>query len=345
MLQIQAGVSAAGGVKKKIFDAGLAAKTEGLKRGYLKHAIYDRLIFNKIKKGLGLDQVRLMVSGSAPLSDTVMTFYRCMLGISVVEGYGQTEGAGCTTLGAPDDVITVGHVGGPSGAVEVALYDVPEMGYLHTDTDNRGQACVGRGEICFRGPNVFKGYYKDEEKTREAIDDEGWLHSGDIGIWRPDGSLQIIDRKKNIFKLSQGEYVAPEKIENIISPSPLIAQCFVYGDSLQSALVAIIVPDEDPVRNWAASRDESLAKEPFEKICKSEELNKAIISDIRKLSKESKLNGFETVKAIYLDSSLFSVENGLLTPTFKLKRQKARDQYEKEIDKLYAGLPPPQSKL
>jgi long-chain acyl-CoA synthetase len=330
---------------KKIFDAGLAAKREGLKRGHLKHALYDRLVFNKIKKGLGLDQVRLMVSGSAPLSDTVMTFYRCMLGIAVVEGYGQTEGAGCTTLGTPDDMITVGHVGGPSGSNEVVLFDVPEMGYLHTDTNNRGQACVGRGEICFRGPSVFKGYYKDEEKTRETIDDEGWLHSGDIGLWRPDGSLQIIDRKKNIFKLSQGEYVAPEKIENIISPSSLIAQCFVYGDSLQSALVAIVVPNEDHVRIWAASNAESLVQAPFEKICKSEELKKAIMSDIRRLSKESKLNGFETVRAIYLDSSPFSVENELLTPTFKLKRQKARDQYETEIAKLYAGFPPPMSKL
>jgi long-chain acyl-CoA synthetase len=332
-------------MKKKIFDAGLAAKREGLKRGHLKHALYDRLIFNKIKKGLGLDQVRLMVSGSAPLSDTVMTFYRCMLGVFVVEGYGQTEGAGCTTVGTPDDMITVGHVGGPAGACEVVLFDVPEMGYLHTDTNNRGQACVGRGEICFRGPNVFKGYYKDEEKTRETIDDEGWLHSGDIGLWRLDGSLQIIDRKKNIFKLSQGEYVAPEKIENIVSPSPLIAQCFVYGDSFQSALVAIIVPDEDPVRNWAASFDESLANAPFETICKSEKLKKAIMSDIRRLSKENKLNGFETVKAIHLDSFPFSVDNELLTPTFKLKRQKARDRYETEIAKLYAGLPPPMSKL
>lgn len=292
-----------------------------------------------------MDQVRILVSGSAPLSDTVMTFYRCMLGVTVVEGYGQTEGTGCTTLGTPDDMITVGHVGGPSGSSEVVLVDVPEMGYLHTDTNNRGVPCFGRGEICFRGPNVFKGYYKDEEKTRETIDDEGWLHSGDIGLWRPDGSLQIIDRKKNIFKLSQGEYVAPEKIENVISPCPFIAQCFVYGDSFQSALVAIIVPDEDPVRNWAASFDESLAKGPFETICKNEELKKAIMSDIQKLSKESKLNGFETVKAIYLDSSPFSVENDLLTPTFKLKRQKARDQYESEIMKLYSELPPPQSKL
>ena len=198
------GISAAGGAKKKIFDAALAAKTRGLQQGHLKNALYDRLIFNKIKKALGMDHLRFMVSGSAPLSSNVMTFFRCMLGIPVVEGYGQTEGAATATIGLLNDMSTVGHVGAPTSAVEIVLADVPEMGYLHTDTEHRGQPCQGRGEIWIRGPNVFKGYYKDEEKTRETVDEEGWLHSGDIGLWNMEGNLQIIDRKKNIFKLSQG---------------------------------------------------------------------------------------------------------------------------------------------
>lgn len=157
--------------------------------------------------------------------------------------------------------------------------------------------------------------------------------------------MQIIDRKKNIFKLSQGEYVAPEKIENILTASPLIAQCFVYGDSFQSALVAIVVPDEDHVRIWAASHDEALAKAPFKEICRNPLLKKTIQADIVTLSKENKLNGFETVKAIYVESEPFSLENELMTPTFKLKRQQVRDRYEKEIENLYASLPPPSSKL
>lgn len=121
-----------------------------------------------------------------------------------MEGYGQTENAACATICHPEDMMTAGHVGGPNPAVEIVLIDVPEMRYLHTDTDHKGQPCQGRGEICVRGPPVFKGYYKDEAKTKEAIDEEGWLHSGDIGLWTSQGTLQIVDRKKNIFKLSQG---------------------------------------------------------------------------------------------------------------------------------------------
>lgn len=170
-------MAASGGLKKKVFDSCVAAKTEAmLNQGNLKHALYDRLVFGKIKRGLGMDKVRVMVVGSAPVSPNVMTFFRILLGCPIVEGYGQTEGTAGATIGHPEDMSTVGHVGGPVGCCEVLLADVPEMGYLHTDTSHRGQPCFGRGEIWVRGPNVFKGYYKDEEKTRETIDEEGWLH-------------------------------------------------------------------------------------------------------------------------------------------------------------------------
>lgn len=203
--KIQAGIAAAGGFKKKLFDAAVATKSHNLiTRGELKHALYDRLIFNKIKKGLGMDQLRVLISGSAPLSKPVMIFYRVMLGIPVVEGYGQTENAACASITALEDMSTLGHVGVPNTTVDIVLMDVPEMGYLHTDTEHKGQPCQGRGEICIRGPAVFKGYYKEPEKTRETVDEQGWLHSGDIGLWTTQGQLQIIDRKKNIFKLSQG---------------------------------------------------------------------------------------------------------------------------------------------
>jgi long-chain acyl-CoA synthetase len=321
-------------MKKKIFDAALASKSEGLKQGRLTHPLYDRLLFNKIKKGLGMDCVRFMVSGSAPLSENVMTFYRCLLSVGVIEGYGQTEGTAVATLSHPDDISTVGHVGGPTGVAEVCLFDVPEMGYLHTDREHRGVPCEGRGEICIRGPNVFKGYYKDEEKTRETIDEEGWLHSGDIGLWRPDGALQVVDRKKNIFKLAQGEYVAPEKIENILNLCPLIAQSFVYGDSKESFLVAIVVPDEETIRHWAKENEPGLVSASAAEMCKSRALNDALTNQIQSLSREHGLHGFEIVRAVYL-----------MTPTFKLKRNKIRDFYEEQIQDLYKNALLHKSKL
>jgi long-subunit acyl-CoA synthetase (AMP-forming) len=135
-----------------------------------------------------------------------------------------------------------GHVGVPLPCNLIKLVDVAEMDYF---------AQNGEGEVCFKGPNVFKGYYKDEEKTREALDEEGWLHSGDIGRWNENGTLTITDRKKHIFKLSQGEYVAPEKVENVYCRSPLVAQAYVHGNSLQDSCVAIIVPDEEELALWA----------------------------------------------------------------------------------------------
>merc|ERR1712196_109951 len=118
--------------------------------------------------------------------------------------------------------------GPPIPCCEIKLDDVPDMKYFSEED---------KGEICFRGPHVFKGYLKMPKKTAETVDADGWLHSGDIGRWNPDGTLSIIDRKKHIFKLSQGEYVAPEKLENIFIQAPLVQQCYVYGDSLHSKLV------------------------------------------------------------------------------------------------------------
>lgn len=205
-----------------------------------------------------------------------------------------------------------------------------------------------------RGPNVFKGYYKDEKKTRETVDEDGWLHSGDIGLWTMNGCLQIIDRKKNIFKLAQGEYVAAEKIENELAQCPLIGQIFVYGDSYQSYLVAIIVPDEDVVpTTWAKEKEEregmtpgTLSNASLKSLCRESKLLKEdVMNDINTISASSGLKGFETVKQIHLDSEPFSVENGMLTPTFKMKRHQLKEKYEGVIEEMYKNPPSPKSKL
>ena len=296
------------------------------------------------------------LTGSAPIAANVMCFLRAVFGVPVLEGYGQTESAAVSTVTMPDDFST-GHVGVPAPANEIALFDVPEMDYLSTDTRHSdGTAVRGRGEICMRGPNVFKEYYKMEAKTKSTVDADGWLHSGDIGVWTEAGKLRIVDRKKNIFKLSQGEYVAAEKIENVYGQSNLVLQSFVYGDSLQSQLVAVVVPDPEQLGPFCKAKlglGTGSACTPLDldanyaSLCKDPKVAAAVLAEMMKVGKAAKLKGFEFAKAIHLEATPLSVENGLLTPTFKLKRPVARDHYRPQIDAMYAELAsrPQRSKL
>ena len=220
-------------------------------------ALFDRLVFSKIRAKIG-GRVRAMITGASPISPEVFDFLRVCFTRDIVEGYGMTETACAITLTMPGDP-TAGHVGGPVTACEVKLDDIPEMGYTNADRP------FPRGEICVRGPCNFRGYHKDEAQTREVVDADGWVHTGDVGMWIEGGRLRVIDRKKNIFKLSQGEYVAPEKIEQVYQRSPLLQQVFVYGDSLSPCLVAVGVPDPEVFLPWAKrqGRDNNL-----EDLCK-----------------------------------------------------------------------------
>eukprot|EP01012_Entosiphon_sulcatum_P032260 TRINITY_DN41048_c0_g1_i1.p1 TRINITY_DN41048_c0_g1~~TRINITY_DN41048_c0_g1_i1.p1 ORF type:complete len:728 (+),score=132.01 TRINITY_DN41048_c0_g1_i1:30-2186(+) len=339
--KITQGAEQGGATKKRLFYMAYAAKQEGLRHGFLRHRFWDKLVFSKIAKKVGLDRCALIASGSAPIAPHVVEFLRIVFSCSVLEGYGQTENAAGASIQWPSD-LTTGNVGGPLGCNDIRLVDVAEMGYRVTDKvhgrddNNPGQPCEGRGEVCLKGHNVFKGYYKLPEQTAEAIDADGWLHTGDIGVWTPKGQLRIVDRKKNIFKLSQGEYIAPEKLENIFVKSPFVSQIFVYGDSFQSVLVAVVVPDHDVVRHWA--KEKGLPADVAQ-LCQTEELRKAILDDIAKHGKEAKLNGFELVKDIVLDAQPFSMDNDLLTPTFKLKRAEAKKYYAKHLESMYRRVP------
>ncbi|XP_043911777.1 long-chain-fatty-acid--CoA ligase 5 [Protopterus annectens] len=311
--------------KKRLLEFALARKHAEVKNGIIRNnSIWDKLIFQKIQATTG-GRIRVMVTGAAPISPNVLSFLRAILGCHIFEAYGQTEcTAGCTFSLTGD--WSTGHVGAPIPCNVVKLVDVEDMNYF---------AANGEGEVCVKGTNVFKGYLKDPEKTEEALDSEGWLHTGDIGQWQPSGTLKIIDRKKNIFKLAQGEYIAPEKIENIYIRSAPVAQIFVHGDSLQSCLVGIIVPDQAVLPQFAAKNGLSGS---YEDLCKNSVLKKAIIADMVKLGKEAGLKTFEQVKDIYVHPELFTIENGLLTPTLKAKRAEIVKLFKEQIDNLYANL-------
>ncbi|XP_035443727.1 long-chain-fatty-acid--CoA ligase 5 isoform X1 [Spodoptera frugiperda] len=312
-------------IKKLLFNMALSAKESELKRGIVRSdSVWDKLVFRKVREGMG-GRLRIMVVGSAPLAGNVLTFARCALGCLIVEGYGQTECTAPVTLTVQGDHVPE-HVGPPVACCKVKLVDVPEMEYY---------ASQGQGEVCVQGANVFKGYFKEPEKTREVIDHDGWHHTGDVGKWQPNGTLKIIDRRKHIFKLSQGEYIVPEKIENIYIRSQYVEQVFVHGESLKSCVVAVVVPDVDVVKCWAL---ENGIKGTFSALCEDERVKKIILEDMLQWGRNAGLKTFEQVKDIYLHPDPFSVQNGLLTPTMKAKRPEIRSYFKPQIEDMYKQL-------
>lgn len=321
-------VKTSGALRERLFNAAYNSKKQAIMNGKNPSPMWDRLVFNKIKGKLG-GRVRFMGSGASPLSPDVLDFLKICFGGHVVEGYGMTE-TSCVITRMDEEDNSSGHVGSPNPACEVKLVDVLEMNYTSEDKP------FPRGEICVRGPIIFKGYYKDEVQTKEVIDEEGWLHTGDIGLWLAGGRLKIIDRKKNIFKLAQGEYIAPEKIENVYAKCKFIAQCFIYGDSFNSSLVAVVSVDPDVLKEWAASQ--GIKYSDLGQLCRDPNTRAVVLADMDAVGKGAQLRGFEFAKAVTLVLEPFTVENGLLTPTFKIKRPQAREYFMKEIADMYTEL-------
>lgn len=230
-----------------------------------------------------------------------------------------------------------GHIGNPRAGCEVKLVDVPEMNYRSTDQP------FPRGEIWIRGDTVFKGYFKDEKNTKETIDPEGWLATGDIGFIDNRGCFTIIDRKKNIFKLAQGEYIAPEKLENVLGARcNLVQQIYVHGDSLESTLVAVVIPEPEtfvPFANAIAGASVAVTDaEGISKLCKDPKVVVAVTKELEKAGKAGAFRGFEFVKRVYLTTDAFSVDNGMMTPTFKVRRPQVAEYFGKQIKDMYEDI-------
>ncbi|XP_022770784.1 long chain acyl-CoA synthetase 1-like isoform X6 [Durio zibethinus] len=316
-------------LRRWIFDALYNYKLSWMKRGY-KHKyaspLADLLAFRKVKAKLG-GRIRLLLSGGAPLSSEVEEFLRVTCCAFVVQGYGLTETCGACTIGFPDEMCMVGAVGAPAVYNELRLEEVSDMGY-----NPLGNPPFG--EICVRGKTIFSEYYKNPELTRESFKD-GWFHTGDIGQMLPNGVVKIIDRKKNLIKLSQGEYVALEYLENVYGFTPIVDDVWVYGNSFKSMLVAVVVLHEENAKKWANLNGYTGS---LSELCSLSKLQNYVLSELKSTAEKNKMRGFEFIKGVILEPVPFDMERDLVTATLKKKRNKLLKYYQAEIDELYQNL-------
>jgi long-chain acyl-CoA synthetase len=301
-------------LKRKLFDWALRVGGECAMRlegghpsvsALLKRPIADLLVLKKIRARTGA-RVRFFVSGGAALSaETGRAF--AAFGLIIIEGYGMTESSPIISV-TRTQKIKWGSVGSPIPNIEVQIAD--------------------DGEILTRGPHVMKGYYRAPEETRDAIDSEGWLHTGDIGMVDGDGYIKITDRKKHLFVSAGGKNIAPAPIEELLAASPLIEQILLFGDKREFN-TALIVPDYDRLRESSTLKSFS-----SEDLVQHQAAREMISKEIDSLQKE--LATFERVRRFALLPEPFTVENGMMTPTLKIKRKEVEKRYEELIESLYS---------
>ncbi len=274
------------------------------------HALASKLVFAKLKERTG-GRIRFFVSGGAALSRELGEFFESV-DIMIIEGYGLTESSPVISANRIDDY-RFGTVGKPIPGVEVKI--APD------------------GEILARGPNIMKGYYNDKKSTDEAVDKDGWLHTGDIGVFDAAGHLMITDRKKHLFVSSGGKNIAPQPIENIFLQSKYIDQFVLIGDR-RMFLSALIVPDFDALKEYADSH--RIPYKTNEDLTGIPEIHNLIDEDIKKLQKD--LANYERVRRFVLLDRAFTIEEGEMTPSMKLRRRAIEERYRDLIEGMYKGV-------
>ena len=243
----EAKVAAGGAAKEFLFKQALEWKKVAMPQ-YRATPIFDKLVFSKIQDTLG-GRLRVAVSGGGAISAPVQEWVRTVFGCPLIQGYGLTETCAGLTVQSQDDW-RCGVVGSPIDTVETLLHSEPELhdfdgkAYLATDTDHYGEACLGRGEVWVRGSNITDGYYKLNNETAEAFDKDGWFHTGDVAVMLTDGTLKIVDRKKNLVKLKGGEYIALERMNLAFAACEYVdtdaGGVCSYGDSEMDRPIALV---------------------------------------------------------------------------------------------------------
>lgn len=317
--KVQAGIQAAGAqaspLRRRIAAwargiglAGGYADQEGRPRPW-SYGLADRLVFSKVRKRLGFDEARMLVVSAAPIAKETLDFFQS-LALPIMEVYGMSECTGPTTMSVPK------------------RYRLGRAGYAIPGTELK---VAEDGEILMRGPHVFKGYYKSDEATREALDAEGWIHSGDVGDIDADGFLRVTDRKKEILITSGGKNIAPQHLEGKLKQIAAVSQAVAIGDR-RAYVVALLTLD--PARVAAeAEKAGSPARTP-EAAARCPVFKAHVERQVEAIN--ASLARYETIKKVALLPKELTVEAGELTPTLKLKRRVILERHEETIEALYA---------
>ncbi|KAI9055012.1 hypothetical protein LZ554_002153 [Drepanopeziza brunnea f. sp. 'monogermtubi'] len=316
-----AGMSA---VQSRIFWGALAAKAWCCEKGLMGPANwFDSLVFNKIKMETG-GRLRACFNGAGPLGKETRRFISYAL-VPLISGYGLTE---TCAMGALQDPLewTDDTLGDIPGSIEIKLVDFPDAGYFSTSDPPQG-------EILIRGDSVMAGYYENEEETAEAMAPGGWFRTGDIGEWAPNGHLKIIDRKKNLVKTLNGEYIALEKLESTYRSSGIALNLCVYAAADRSKPIAVVIPA--PVALQRVAEENGIEGKTYEQLVHDDRIKKLVLKELQATGKKAGLAGFEILDGIVLTDAEWTPLNGFLTAAQKLSRRKIVAAYEKQIDIAY----------
>jgi len=335
---VQAKIAAAPAVNQFLFNTAFAARSFAMSNGY-DTPLFKALVFKKFAKVVG-GRLRLALSGGGPLNNEVQIFVRTCFGCPLFQGYGLTETCAGLTIQDPFDMRAC-IAGVPISCCEVKLESCPDvsdkakMPYLIDDTrDVEGNRIFGRGEVLVRGNNVSLGYYMMEEKTKEEWTADGWFHTGDIGQFMSDGSLRIVDRKKNLVKLKGGEYIAIENMEMTYGNSSFVdaigGGICCYGDGEMDRPVAIMQLNRVVVESWAKKNG---VEGDWEALRESKEVYEAVMKDMLNEHKKAGLSNLEKLVAIEFLWEPWTPENGCLTAANKLQRRVVIETFPKEFER------------
>ncbi|PSR79333.1 long-chain-fatty-acid-CoA ligase 1 [Coniella lustricola] len=323
---IIAKVSSGSPIVRNLFWGAMWAKTNLMGWGLPGYGVLDAVVFNKIKEATG-GRLKLCMNGGGPVARDTQNFISMAIAPMII-GYGLTE---TTAMGALQNPMewTADSIGAMPAAVEAKLVDFPDAGYYAT---NKPRA---QGEVWLRGPSIMDGYYQNDKETAEALTEDGWFKTGDIGEWDQNGHLKLIDRKKNLIKTQNGEYIALEKLESVYRSASVVANICVYADDSKAKPVAIIVPAEPALKKLAQAN--GIQGEALEELVHNKKLHGAVLKELQTAGRSGGLAGIEIIEGVVLSDEEWTPHNSLVTAAQKLNRKGIVSKYRKQIDEAYSS--------